>query len=742
MASTSGSDTASDITSGSENEQAIRDIVLAAGEKAGVDSLCEQCNQIVGWFFLDREVYKETFNAKNLDSWYICIRDLEIDKFSPRCKLCNFIWAMGPAQQEDVYLREDFFHLVRATVGATFDFRSCYHDSPIFYLAPPSLGNRLENEVCRGPKSNSPIFGFANADPTRDGVAIRNLAAYADLSLIREWIQLCDDRHTDCSFGCLSVGGISLQGFKVIDCESGNILVPATTSMSYVTLSYVWGSEQAEGPDQFGRLPAVLPELIEGVLQVVKALGYRYLWIDRYCIPQTDSSITKKLLIRNMDKIYSNSKVTIIAATSTCPSDGLAGITKPRVVEQQSLKLNSIRLLQWTNNVREEVQSSVWNTRGWTYQEGLLARRRLVFTEKQCYFQCGAGGDFDCKEGSRMESIDYDLKTDKFPFRDAHIQQIFPSRPKPFDRYDVSGFQDRVNDYTQRQLTEVIDVLPAFSGILAMYISESPAFHGHMHGVPLLEPKHEFLRTDAVGALITSITWYFEIHDAFDIATTTIPIRRRNLPSWTWCDWTYASPSLYPIKWESGILETGLPRRDMVIYVKLSLEFENGAMLPWSRDSSVEDLATEAMSMGDVHSLHVYGWFTHLPIPSCTACTRLDPNWDYWSVIPSGPYHLHGSTVAWLHRLAEEREMETNDDQDYLFKAWVFAPMVPDDYHPREPRFEAFMMILDETIDPGAFERVEICKVIMGDRGEDWAEQSVEDMAEMFGWEMKAFKLV
>lgn len=236
-----------------------------------------------------------------------------------------------------------------------------------------------------------------------------------------------------------------------------------------------------------------------------------------------------------------------------------------------------------------------------------------------------------------MESIDYDLKTDKFPFRDAHIPQIFPSRHKPFNKCDVSGFQDRVNDYTQRQLTEIIDVLPAFSGILAMFISESSAFHGHMHGVPLLEPEHEFLRTDAVGALITGITWYFEIHDAFDIATTTIPLRRRNLPSWTWCDWTYASPSLYPIKWESSILETGLPRRDMVIDTKLNLEFENGAMLSWSRDRSVEDLATEAMSMGDVRSLHVFGWFTHLPIPSCTTCTRLDPNWHYWSVIPSGP---------------------------------------------------------------------------------------------------------
>lgn len=106
-----------------------------------------------------------------------------------------------------------------------------------------------------------------------------------------------------------------------------------------------------------------------------------YLWIDRYCIPQTHASGIKSLLIQNMDKIYSQSTLTIIVATTKCPSDGLAGITRPRAVVQEFLQLKSVHLVQWVSNVQNEIECSVCNTRWWTYQEALSSRRRPVFTE-------------------------------------------------------------------------------------------------------------------------------------------------------------------------------------------------------------------------------------------------------------------------------------------------------------------------------------------------------------------------
>ncbi|KAF5873923.1 putative het-domain-containing protein [Botrytis fragariae] len=275
------------------------------------------------------------------------------------------------------------------------------------------------------------VFGFSNADAYKDGVAIRDLSLQTDLALVREWIQLCNETHANSNFSCLPKDGIPLQGFTVIDCKDGrNILVPGTTCMEYITLSYVWGSEVSEGPDQFGKLPSTLPDLITDVIKVVIALGYRYLWIDRYCVPQDDSSDVKPLLIKNMDKIYSQSTLTIIATTSKRPSEGLPGVTKPRIPVQKFLQVNSVHLVQWVSNIQHEIDNSVWNTRGWTYQEALFSRRKLVFTETRCYFQCDAGGTRSGKGGSRMEIIDYDLTTERQYPDNYHIPVIFRPRPK------------------------------------------------------------------------------------------------------------------------------------------------------------------------------------------------------------------------------------------------------------------------------------------------------------------------
>lgn len=36
---------------------------------------------------------------------------------------------------------------------------------------------------------------------------------------------------------------------------------------------------------------------------------------------------------------------------------------------------------------RDILESNYW-TRGWTYQEGVLSNRRIVFTDEQVYWEC------------------------------------------------------------------------------------------------------------------------------------------------------------------------------------------------------------------------------------------------------------------------------------------------------------------------------------------------------------------
>ncbi|TGO33275.1 hypothetical protein BHYA_0255g00030 [Botrytis hyacinthi] len=614
--------------------------------------------------------------------------------------LCSFLYSIKPEVEEGN--DEEYFPLQRSTARHLFGFDRAYKDSIVFYLVDGHYARISSSDF------TDSVFGFSNADAYKDGVAIRNLSLQADLSLVREWIRLCDNNHAGSNFNCLPKDGISVQGFTVIDCKDGrNILVPGATCMEYITLSYVWGSEVSEGPDQSGKLPSTLPNLITDVIKVVIALGYRYLWIDRYCVPQDDYSDIKSLLIKNMDKIYSQSTLTIIATAAKCPSENLPGVSKPRIAVQKFLQLNSVRLVQWVSEIRHEIDDSVWNTRGWIYQEALLSRRRLVFTETQCYFQCDARGTWSGKGGSRMESIDYDLSTERRPPRRYRIPMIFLPRPEHYIGREVSSFGSMVSEYTKRQLSKDSDVLPAFLSVLTMFISECSGFHAHIHGVPIFEPGKNILSVNATGTLIMGITWYFKTNfrTLEDVAAAAIPFRRRSLPSWTWCDWTHASPSLYPIRWKEEFLNKGTMGQciDIVHGQKLSLEFENGTILPWPREADLADIAQKIMLTGDVHFIHVLGWLTYLPVPISSKPEQRRQ--------VCGRYRTNRVTEHWLLRLARERGMNVTDREEYVFKTWVYASWTESSLYSGGPRAVFYMMVLGETSDPTTFERIELCDV-------------------------------
>ncbi|KAF7948756.1 hypothetical protein EAE96_007948 [Botrytis aclada] len=474
------------------------------------------------------------------------------------------------------------------------------------------------------------------------------------------------------------------------------------------------------------------------VIKVIIALGYRYLWIDRYCVPQDDSSDIKPLLINNMDKIYLQSTLTIIATTAKSPSEGLPGISKPRIAVQKFLQKNSVRLVQWISNIKHEIDNSTWIKREWTYQEALLSRRRLVFTQTQCYFQCDAGGIRSSKGGCRMESIDYDLTTERFLFMND-IPTIFCPRPKHHIDMEVLIFGDTVSEYTRRQLSKDSDVLSAFLGILSMFMSECSIFHGHIYGVPIFEPSNKLHPVDITAALIMGITWDFDLRfiTLKGLTTITLPPRRRSLPSWTWCDWTYASPSLYSIKWKQEILGRGDTSQDVdkVDGQKLSLEFENGTILPWPREADLADLAQKTMLMGNVRFIHVLGWFTYLPVP---VSSNAEQSWQVY-----GPYKPNLRTMHWLLMLAKERGMSVTDNEEYIFKAWIYASGTDRYSFDGYPKEVVHMMLLGEISDLNTFERIDICKFgVQFELGEEeWRKTSLEDVAGLLGCELKAFRL-
>jgi hypothetical protein len=165
------------------------------------------------------------------------------------------------------------------------------------------------------------IFPSGCISTTRPGFALRQTELFTksfdshkiDWYVVNQWIRRCTTNHQETC--CRPEAGLNLPGFLVIDCDTRNI-VPAPKGCVYAALSYMWGpTASAALTTEFQcRLPAQAPATIEDALLCTRAIGLRYLWVNRYCIDQTDPS-TKHSLIQRMDQIYCDASLTIINAS-------------------------------------------------------------------------------------------------------------------------------------------------------------------------------------------------------------------------------------------------------------------------------------------------------------------------------------------------------------------------------------------------------------------------------------------
>jgi heterokaryon incompatibility protein (HET) len=125
-------------------------------------------------------------------------------------------------------------------------------------------------------------------------------------------------------------------------------------------------------------LPTVLPE---DAITVTLTVGFRYLWVDKYCLSQ--DSHKKHHEIQQMGLIYVCSELTIIAAAGESEREGLPGVSKRLKRSQRIVEHEDIQVISTMPHLRHLIRNLSWMTRGWTLQEGLLARRRPVFTKDQ-----------------------------------------------------------------------------------------------------------------------------------------------------------------------------------------------------------------------------------------------------------------------------------------------------------------------------------------------------------------------
>ncbi|RYP87847.1 hypothetical protein DL769_000439 [Monosporascus sp. CRB-8-3] len=306
----------------------------------------------------------------------------------------------------------------------------------------------------------------------------------------------------------------------------------------FVALSYVWGESSTtdcEKKDEIGRrlVASSLPATISHAITVTRALGYQYLWIDKFCIDQ-DNPETKHDQIKQMGAIYEQAELTIIAAAGIDENHGLPGVGRTPRSPQWIAQLQGTGIIWTMPDPHDSIRSSKWSTRGWTFQEGLLSRRRLAFTKDQVYFECKAMNCFESVR-SPLDDMHNKEKTRTLKCLRAGVfgrnaRMVFGevdthnlSFPRRFMQYLMT-----VEEYSAKNLRYDADVLHAFRGI-ERYFNREDTMRG-FYGIPC--PK----ATSPLGEkyFYHAVTWY---HTRSCWEESGAPRRRPGFPSWSWVGW-------------------------------------------------------------------------------------------------------------------------------------------------------------------------------------------------------------
>ncbi|KAI0007427.1 heterokaryon incompatibility protein-domain-containing protein [Xylariaceae sp. FL0662B] len=280
-------------------------------------------------------------------------------------------------------------------------------------------------------------------------------------------------------------------------------------SQYVIALSYVWAPSNNEntayrlrhdGDNKTFLLPENLPLVVTDAISVTKSLGFQYLWIDKFCIAQRQPEV-KHRQIAQMDAVYANSELTIIAAAGQGESHGLPGVSGRSRAVTTAAEIGESRVL-WFQNPQALVRQSKWYTRGWTYQEAFLARRRLVFLDDQTYFECGTA--------EHREMILRPPSVRPFEHWEDEKTGLW-SNTKGNYGYELFGYLDGIlGEYTARELRYDSDSLLALVGVLH-HLRMAPLGLRHVWGIPwdVIAPDDGGTRKDysACDIFVAGLCW-------------------------------------------------------------------------------------------------------------------------------------------------------------------------------------------------------------------------------------------
>jgi hypothetical protein len=420
--------------------------------------------------------------------------------------------------------------------------------------------------------------GTAPRNPTANGPPMDEFML---LSMVAWLLEGCIKTHPKCRQQA-SLGLKLTTQMYVVDIQELKI-VQALENCKYAALSYVWGHNTADryrinpvkaSTDTVVEFPIEIPATIHHALNVSKQLGFRYLWVDQLCVP-SDARLQQ---IAEMDKIYRNATLTLVAAVEDAES-GLPGVgyMNRKRFAPPILRINDLNIgIKMPPSVFRALENSHWTSRGWTYQEKVLSSRLLYFTEEDIYYACleGEKGEHECHAENPVS------------FTRDTLVELGGVLTNAHGRVPFQIFGDCVSVYTRRNLTYLSDILNGFAGLMS-FLSEKFEWV-FCWGLP----NDNF----ALALLWTSpSTSRREARDS----------QNRLFPSWSWAGWLGPAsynfsargiaqadglfPDFSPVSWDLDMLEKASESGILVLWAEcteITMENRRDFQVPESPEQS------------------------------------------------------------------------------------------------------------------------------------------------------------
>ncbi|KAI3325803.1 HET-domain-containing protein [Xylariaceae sp. AK1471] len=384
---------------------------------------------------------------------------------------------------------------------------------------------------------------------------------------------------------------------------------------AYVTLSHRWTADTERCKTTIGNYNARvegkafpwLPQTFLDAFKVTERMGVKYIWIDTLCIIQdADGGKDWRQEAPKMSQYYQSSLFTISAAVSS-PARGIFDTKVPDRIPHKLVRLpyrDSEGCRRGHFYVYERgvglfaqyemaLQASQFPNRGWIFQEWLLSRRVIYYTDYGLFFECQThSSQNDGHELAQpISSSQYDPKEINLrpELRWAHIANtslnlkvLIGLGKTPPDEL----WYRLIEAYSFRDLTRPEeDRLIALSGIKGGFeeiLQQSPDTHWSLEYT--------------AGLWISDIHYGLMWHQEKDSLNNS---KVQNLPSWSW------AALIAKVRW---------PRRGQAMTAACEMSLtgqpEGHEAVSGTSQHPFPDLGSLASSPSPIissHALHVHG---------------------------------------------------------------------------------------------------------------------------------------